>query len=59
MWSVFEREVNKHPHNTMASLSADIWDLKAGMARKVVFCSYKKFWSRIKAVVGASGVFIF
>jgi hypothetical protein len=30
----------------------------ANMDRKVFICSYKKFWSRIKAVLDASGDFI-
>jgi hypothetical protein len=58
MWSVFEREVNKQPHNTMASLRAQILEVMADMDREVVICSYKKFWSRNKAVIGASGDFI-
>jgi hypothetical protein len=58
MWSVFEREVNKQPQNTLASLRAQILEVMADMDREVVICSYKKFWSRIKAVIGASGDFI-
>jgi hypothetical protein len=30
----------------------------ANMNREVLICSYKKFWSRIEAVVDASGDFI-
>jgi hypothetical protein len=30
----------------------------ADMDREVIICSYKKFWSRIEAVVDASGDFI-
>ncbi len=58
MWSVFEREVNKQPHNTMASLGAKILEVMAVLDREVVICSYKEFWSRIEAVIGASGNFI-
>ncbi len=58
MWSVFERKVNKQPHNTMASLGAKILDVMAVLDREVVICSYRKFWSRIEAVIGASGNFI-
>jgi hypothetical protein len=58
MWSEFETEVNKQPHNTLASLKAKILEVMANMDRKVFICSYKKFWSRIKAVLDASGDFI-
>ena len=58
MWSEFETEVNKQPHNTLASLKAKILEVMANMDRKVFICSYKKFWSRIKAVVDASEDFI-
>jgi hypothetical protein len=47
MWSVFEREVSKQPHNTLASLGAKILEEMADMDREVVIHSYKKFWSRI------------
>jgi hypothetical protein len=30
----------------------------ANMDREVFICSYKKFWSRIKAVFDASGDFV-
>jgi hypothetical protein len=36
MWSEVEREVNKHPHNTLASLNAKILAVKAKMDREVV-----------------------
>jgi hypothetical protein len=58
MWSVFEREVSKQPHNTLASLRAKILEVQADMHREVVIHSYKKFWSRIEAVAHASGDFI-
>jgi hypothetical protein len=58
MWSEFEREVNKQPHNTLASLMAKILEIMADMDGEVVIRSYKKFWSRIEAVVDASGDFI-
>jgi hypothetical protein len=56
--SIFEREVNKHPHNTLASLRVKISEVMADMEREVVILSNKKFWSRIEAAVGASGDFI-
>jgi hypothetical protein len=55
MWSEFEREVNKQTHNTLASLRAKILEGMADMDREVVIRSYKNFWSRIEAVVDASG----
>ena len=58
MWCEFEREVNKQPHNTLASLRAKILEAMANMDREFVIHYYKKFWSRIEAVVDASGDFI-
>jgi hypothetical protein len=58
MWSEFEREVSKQPYKTLASLRAKILEGMADMDREVVIRSYKKFWSRIEAVVDASGDFI-
>jgi hypothetical protein len=56
MWCEFEREVKRKPHNTLASLRAKILEVMANMDREFVICYYKKFWSRIVAVVDASGV---
>ena len=58
MWSEVEREVNKQPYNTLASLRAKILEVMADMDREVFICSYKKFRSRTEAVVYASGDFI-
>ena len=58
MWSVFEREVNKQPHNSLASLRVKILEVMADMDREVVIHPCQKFWSRIAAVVEASGNFI-
>jgi hypothetical protein len=58
MWCEFETEVSKLPHNTLDSLRAKISEVIADMDREVVICSYKKFWSRIEALIGASGNFI-
>jgi hypothetical protein len=55
LWSVFEREVNKQPHNTLASLRAKMSEVMANMNREVVILSFKKFWSRTEAVMDASG----
>jgi hypothetical protein len=58
MWSVVAREVNKHPDNSLASLRAQISEVVADMDREVVIHLCKKFWSRIEAIVEASGNFI-
>ncbi len=58
MWSVVAREVSKHSHNSLASLRAQISEVMADIDREVVIHSYKKFWSRIAAVVEASVNFI-
>ena len=58
MWCEFEREVNKQPHNTQASLKAKISEVMTNIDREVVILAYKKFRSRIEAVVEASGNFI-
>jgi hypothetical protein len=57
MWSEFEREVNKQTHNILTSLRVKILEGMADMDREVVIPSYKKFWSKIEAVVDASGDF--
>jgi hypothetical protein len=59
-WIIVEIEVNKYPHNTLASLKAKILDVmtKTNPDREVSIPSCKKFWSRIEAVVKASGNFI-
>ncbi len=58
LWCEFEREVSKKPHKTLASLRAKILEVMANMDREFVIHYYKKFWSRIEAVVDASGDFI-
>jgi hypothetical protein len=58
MWSVVAREVSKHPQNTLASLRAQISEVMSDIDREVVINPCKKFWSRIVAVVKASGNFI-
>jgi hypothetical protein len=57
MSSEVEREVNKHPHNTLATPRSKISEVMADMDREVIIPPYKKFWSRIEAVVDASGDF--
>jgi hypothetical protein len=58
MWCEFEREVNKQPLNTLASLRTKILEVMANMDREFIIHSYKKFWPRIEAIVDASGDFI-
>jgi hypothetical protein len=36
MWSEFEREVNKQPHNTLASLKAKISEIMTNIEREIV-----------------------
>jgi hypothetical protein len=58
MWSEFETEVSKQPHNTLDSFRAKISEVMADMDREVVICPCKKFRSRIEATVEDSGDFI-
>ncbi len=58
MWSEFETEVSKHPHNTLDSLRAKISEVMANMDREVVICPCTKFRSQIEAIVEDSGDFI-
>jgi hypothetical protein len=36
MWCETEREVNRHSHNTLASLRSKIWEIMADMDREVI-----------------------
>jgi hypothetical protein len=58
MWSEFEREVNKCPHITLASLKVKTSDVMTDLDREVIIHACKKFWSWIEAVMGATGIFI-
>jgi hypothetical protein len=58
MWSEVARGVSKHPHNTLASLRAQISEVMAYLDREAVIHPCEKFWSRKGAVVEASGNFI-
>jgi hypothetical protein len=42
MWSVVEREVNKHPHDILASLNDKILVEMAKMVREVIIPACKK-----------------
>ncbi len=58
MCSEVEREVNKQPHNNLASLKAMILDVMANLDREVVIHVCRKFQSWIEADMEATGVFI-
>jgi hypothetical protein len=58
MWSEFEREVNKCPHITLASLKVMTSDVMTYLDREVIFHACRKFWSWIEAVMEATGVFM-
>ena len=55
MWCEFEREVNKQPHNTQASLKAKISEIMTNIEREIVILTCQRFWSQIEAIVEASG----
>jgi hypothetical protein len=57
MWSEVEREVNKQPHSTLASLRAMISDVMAKLDRDVVIHVCKRFLSCIEADMDATGFF--
>ena len=53
-----EGSINSLITCTLASLRAKILEVMANMDREFIIHSYKKFWSRIEAVVDASGDFM-
>ncbi len=53
MWC--EREVNKQPHNTQASLKAKISEEMTNIDREIDLLTCQRFWSQIEAIVEASG----
>ena len=58
MWVIVEREVNKCPHITLASLKAMTSDVMTDLDREVFIHAGKKFQSWIEAVMEDTGVFI-
>jgi hypothetical protein len=58
MWSEVEREVNEHPHNTLAYLNAKIMVVMAKIDREVIIPACKRVQPRIEAVVEANEDFI-
>jgi hypothetical protein len=57
VWSVCERDVNRSPHNTAASLKEKITDVMANLPRDTVAKACRRFRRRIEAVVEAGGDF--
>jgi hypothetical protein len=55
MWSEVEREVSKHPHNTLTSLRAKISEIMTEIDREAVILLCQRFWSQIEAIVEARG----
>jgi hypothetical protein len=55
MWSEFEIEVNKQPHNTLVSLKAKISEVITKIEREIVILLCQRSWSQIEAIVEASG----
>jgi hypothetical protein len=58
MWSEVEREVSKHPHNTLTSLRAKISEIMTEIDREAVILLCQRFWSQIESFVEARGDFI-
>jgi hypothetical protein len=58
MWSEVEREVNKCPHITLASLKVMTLYVMTDLDREVIIHACKKFWSWIEAAMEATRVFI-
>ncbi len=53
-WTEVEREVNKQPHNNLASLKDKISEVMSNIDREIVILPCQRFWSQIEAVVEAS-----
>jgi hypothetical protein len=49
------KEVNKQPHNTLASLKAKISEVMTNLEREIVIVPCQRFWSQIEAVVEVCG----
>ena len=56
MWSEVEREVNKCPHITRASLKVMTSDIMTDLDREVIIHACRKFWFWIEATMEATGV---
>ena len=55
LWGACEREVNKHPHSTKASLKAKINEATASLDKVMVASACRRVRSRIERVVDAEG----
>jgi hypothetical protein len=58
MWGVAERDINRSPHNTKASLIASIKAIFSNFPREDLKKACSQFWSRLEEVVAAEGDFI-
>ena len=58
MWCKVEREVNRCPHITLASLKVMTSDVMTDLDREVIIHACKMFLSQIEAIVEVSGDFI-
>ncbi len=54
---VCERNVNRSPHNTAASLKAKIMNIMASLPRDTMAKACRRFCHRIESVVEAGGDF--
>jgi hypothetical protein len=57
MWCIVEREVNRCPHVTLATLKVMTSDVMTDLDKEVIINACKKFWSWIEAVMETTGVF--
>jgi hypothetical protein len=49
------KEVNKQPHNTLASLKVKISEVMTNLEREIDILPCQRFWSQIEAIVEVSG----
>ena len=55
VWSVVEKKVNEHPHNTKDSLKAAIVRVMSDMNKEQLIRACNQFQPCIEAVIDASG----
>ena len=58
VWGVVERETNRHPHNTIASLKAAIVQVMSEMNKDHLISACLRFQTCIEAVIEAKVGFI-
>lgn len=58
VWSIVERETNRHPHSTTAAQKAAIVQMMSKMNRDHLIAACGRFRARIEAVIEAKGGFI-